>query len=103
MQFIDDAEFQVAIDLDGGGKITSLVWREMEFAVPFRGGVLTSGWYPMAPWAGRIRDGLITSASGVEHQLPTNIDPPNAIHGFGVTSSWCSYWSICKGAFNTND
>ncbi len=41
MQFIDDAEFQVAIDLDGGGKITSLVWREMEFAVPFRGGVLT--------------------------------------------------------------
>jgi aldose 1-epimerase len=44
------------------GKITSLVWREMEFAVPFRGGVLTSGWYPMAPWAGRIRDGLITSS-----------------------------------------
>ena len=88
MQFIDDAEFQVAIDLDGGGKITSLIWREMEFAVPFRGSVLSSGWYPMAPWAGRIRDGLITSSSGVEHQLPTNIDPPNAIHGFGFTSSW---------------
>ena len=30
MQFIDDAEFQVAIDLDGGGRITSLQWREME-------------------------------------------------------------------------
>ena len=55
MQFIDDAEFQVAIDLDGGGKITSIKWREMEFTVPFRGGVLTNGWYPMAPWAGRIR------------------------------------------------
>ena len=88
MQFIYDAEFQVAIDLDGGGRITSLKWREMEFAVPFRGGVLTYGWYPMAPWAGRIKDGLIKSASGVEHQLPTNIDPPNAIHGFGFTSSW---------------
>jgi aldose 1-epimerase len=88
MQFIDDAEFQVAIDLDGGGKITSIKWREMEFTVPFRGNVLTNGWYPMAPWAGRIRDGLITSASGVEHQLPTNIDPPNAIHGFGFTTSW---------------
>ena len=88
MQFIDDAEFQVAIDLDGGGRITSLQWREMEFAVPFRGSVLSNGWYPMAPWAGRIRDGLITSASGVEHQLPTNIMPPFAIHGFGFTSSW---------------
>ena len=42
----------------------------------------------MAPWAGRVRDGLITSAAGVEHQLPTNIDPPHAIHGFGITSSW---------------
>ena len=88
MQFIDDAEFQVAIDLDGGGRITSIKWREMEFTVPFRGGVLTNGWYPMAPWAGRIKDGLITSNSGVEHQLPTNIDPPHAIHGFGFTSSW---------------
>jgi aldose 1-epimerase len=43
MQFIDDAEFQVAIDLDGGGRITSLQWREMEFAVPFRGSVLSNG------------------------------------------------------------
>jgi aldose 1-epimerase len=88
MQFIDDAEFQVAIDLDGGGRITSIQWRDMEFTVPFRGSVLTNGWYPMAPWAGRIKDGLIKSASGVEHQLPTNIDPPHAIHGFGFTSSW---------------
>lgn len=88
MQFIDDAEFQVAIDLDGGGRITSINWRDMEFTVPFRGSVLTNGWYPMAPWAGRIKDGLIKSSSGVEHQLPTNIDPPHAIHGFGFTSSW---------------
>ena len=42
MQFIDDAEFQVAIDLDGGGKITSIKWREMEFTVPFRGSVLSA-------------------------------------------------------------
>ncbi len=66
MQFIDDAEFQVAIDLDGGGRITSIKWREMEFTVPFRGGVLTNGWHPMAPGAGRIKDGLIKPASGVE-------------------------------------
>jgi len=47
MQFIDDAEFQVAIDLDGGGKITSIKWREMEFTVPVRGSVLSSGWTPL--------------------------------------------------------
>jgi aldose 1-epimerase len=88
MQFIDDAEFQVAIDLDGGGRISSLKWRELEFALPFRGGVHTHGWYPMAPWAGRIKDGLITSPTLGEFQLPTVLDPPNALHGFGLTSSW---------------
>ena len=88
MQFIDDAEFQVAIDLDGGGRISSLKWRELEFALPFRGGVHTHGWYPMAPWAGRIKDGLITSPTLGEFQLPTVLDPPHALHGFGLTSSW---------------
>jgi aldose 1-epimerase len=37
MQFIDDAEFQIAIDLDQGGRIASLKWRDVEFALPFRG------------------------------------------------------------------
>jgi aldose 1-epimerase len=88
MQFIDDAEFQVEIDLDGGGRISSLKWRELEFALPFRGGVHTYGWFPMAPWAGRIKDGLITSPTLGEFQLPTVLDAPNALHGFGLTSSW---------------
>ena len=38
MQFIDDAEFQVAIDLDQGARIASIKWRDIEFAMPFRGG-----------------------------------------------------------------
>ena len=54
MQFIDDAEFQIAIDDDNGARITSLKWRENEFAVPFRGQVHTSGWYSMAPWLSLI-------------------------------------------------
>ena len=49
MEFIDDAEFQIAIDNDNGARITSLKWRDNEFAVPFRGQVHTSGWYAMAP------------------------------------------------------
>ena len=34
------------------------------------------------------RDGLIKDASGNEYQLPVNLAAPNAIHGFGITSSW---------------
>ena len=83
MQFIDDAEFQIAIDDDNGARITSLKWRENEFAVPFRGQVHTSGWYSMAPWAGRIKEGLITNSAGQQIQLPATIDPPHALHGFG--------------------
>ena len=88
MQFIDDAEFQIAIDLDQGGRVASLKWREMEFALPFRGEVLTWGWFAMAPWAGRIRNGIIQNPSGKEFQLPTIFDPPHAEHGYGLISSW---------------
>jgi aldose 1-epimerase len=88
MQFIDDAEFQIAIDLDQGGRIVSLKWREMEFALPFRGEVHTWGWYSMAPWAGRVRNGVMRNPEGKAFQLPATIDPPHAIHGFGLMSSW---------------
>ena len=88
MQFIDDAEFQINIDLDQGARIASLIWRDMQFTLPFRGTPLNYGWYGMGPWAGRVRDGLITGANGQEHQLPQIFDPPNALHGFGFTSSW---------------
>ena len=69
MEFIDDAEFQIAIDNDNGARIASLKWRDNEFAVPFRGQVHTSGWYAMAPWAGRINDCLLyTSPSPRDRQ-----------------------------------
>jgi aldose 1-epimerase len=83
VQFIDDAEFQINIDLDQGARISSLIWRDMQFAVQFRGSPMTYGWYAMAPWAGRVRDGIIKSPSGEEFQLPTTAFPPHAIHGFG--------------------
>ena len=88
MQYIDDAEFQINIDLDQGARISSLIWRDMQFTLPFHGSPLNYGWYALAPYGGRIRDGIIKSPSGEEFQLPTNIDPPHAIHGFGFTSSW---------------
>jgi len=88
MQHIDGAEISVSIDLDQGGRIASLQWRDLQFAVPFRGTPLSWGWYAMAPWAGRIEDGLVVSEGGIVHTLPTTWSPPHAIHGYGFTSSW---------------
>ena len=88
MQYIDDAEFQIAIDLDNGARISSITWRDMQFAVPYRGEPATHGWYAMGPWAGRIRDGIMHGPDGEDIQLPTNVIPPHAIHGYGLTSSW---------------
>ena len=88
MQILDDSEISIAIDLDQGARIASLQWRDLQFVVPFRGNALTWGWYSMGPWAGRIKNGIIRDASNSEYQLPVNLTPPNAIHGFGVTSNW---------------
>ena len=85
---IDGDQISIGIDLDQGGRLASLQWRDMQFAVPFNGDVLRWGWYGMAPWAGRIKDGLVKDSKGVDHQLPTTFMPPHAIHGFGFFSSW---------------
>ena len=44
------------------------------------------GIFPMAPWAGRVRDGRFTF-DGVERQLPLN-NPPHAIHGTVRDHRW---------------
>ena len=47
---IDNDEISVAIDIDQGARIASLIYRGYECVVPFRGQLLTWGWYAMAPW-----------------------------------------------------
>ena len=88
LHYLENNELSVTIDIDQGARISSINFRGYELAVPFRGETLTWGWYAMAPWAGRIRDGIISSKSGEEFQLPTNFTPPHAIHGYGLTTSW---------------
>ena len=85
---IDGGEISLAIDIDQGARISSLEFRGIECVLPFRGEVLTWGWYSMGPWAGRIRDGLIKDSKGNSFQLPTNFTPPHAIHGFTLTGAW---------------
>jgi aldose 1-epimerase len=49
---------------------------------------LTWGWFAMAPFAGRIKNGVVRDLKGNEYQLPTNFDPPHALNGQAVLSSW---------------
>ena len=85
---IDGDQISIAIDLDQGARLASVQWRDMEFVLPFRGQSYTWGWFAMAPFAGRIRDGLIRNSKGEGFQLPNNVDPPHALIGFGASSSW---------------
>ena len=77
---LDGGEISLSIDIDQGARISSLTYRGIECVIPFRGEVLTWGWYAMGPWAGRVRDGLIKDSKGKAYQLPTNFTPPHAIH-----------------------
>ena len=49
-------------------------------------GPIMWGCYPMAPFAGRIRDGRFTF-DGRDHRLPRNL-PPHAIHGTVLERAW---------------
>jgi aldose 1-epimerase len=85
---IDGDQISLAIDLDQGARLASVQWRDMQFAVPFRGQELSWGWFSMAPFAGRIKDGIIKDSKGNKYQLPNNFDPPHALIGYGAQSSW---------------
>ena len=88
MLSIDGEQISIAIDLDQGARLASLQWRDMEFVTAFNGDTLRWGWYAMAPWAGRIKDGLIKDVNNKSYQLPTTYDHPFALHGLGFFSSW---------------
>jgi len=85
---IDGEQISIAIDLDQGARLASLQWRDMEFVIPFRGNDYNWGWFSMVPFAGRIKNGIIRDSSGNKIQLPTIIDPPNALIGLGASASW---------------
>lgn len=69
-----------------GGRIASLVIDGEERLVTEGDGPIRWGSYPMAPWAGRIRDGRFTFR-GRDVQLPLNL-PPHAIHGTVFERAW---------------
>jgi aldose 1-epimerase len=76
----------LTIDPVRGGRFSSLAIDGHELLVTEGYGPIEWGCYPMAPFAGRIRDGRFTFR-GRTHQLETNL-PPNAIHGTVFLRPW---------------
>jgi aldose 1-epimerase len=69
-----------------GGRLASLVIDGQERLVAEGYGPIRWGSYPMAPWAGRIRDGRF-SFRGRDVELLRNL-PPHAIHGTVFERAW---------------
>lgn len=69
-----------------GGRIASLIVDGTEILVTDGDGPFWWGCYPMAPFAGRIRDGRFRFRRRT-YQLPLTM-PPNAIHGTVLDRAW---------------
>ena len=76
----------LTVDPATGGRIASLVVGGHELLVTDGHGPLWWGCYPMAPFAGRIRDGRFHFRDR-GYELPLSM-PPNAIHGTVLDRQW---------------
>jgi aldose 1-epimerase len=76
----------VEIDLECGGRLAALEVAGLSLLVPREPAATAWGCYPMAPWAGRIREGRF-GFDGRAHQLPINFGD-HAIHGTTFERSW---------------
>lgn len=81
------ADVQVIVLPADGGRLGSVAIAGREILVTdSSAGPMSWGAYPMAPWAGRTRDGRFFFA-GREHRLPQSM-PPHAIHGVVYDRPW---------------
>ena len=80
------ATARLVVDPAQGGRMISLVVHGSELLVTEGMGPMMWGCYPMAPYAGRVRDGAFTF-DGRDHRLPTTM-PPHAIHGTVLDRAW---------------
>jgi aldose 1-epimerase len=76
----------LVVDLAAGGRIASLVVDGHELLKTSGDGPLAWGSFPMAPFAGRLRDATLTFA-GTQRRLPPSL-PPHAIHGTVCGRRW---------------
>jgi aldose 1-epimerase len=76
-------------DLDpaAGGRIARLRVDGLDLVLSDGPGPLAWGCYPMAPWAGRLRGGILRWR-GDKVPFPIDLMPPHAIHGTLLETPW---------------
>lgn len=79
-------DVRLTVDPRVGGRLASLLVGGQELLVTDGDGPMWWGCYPMAPFAGRIRDGRFRFR-GRAYRLPLTM-PPNAIHGTVLDRPW---------------
>jgi aldose 1-epimerase len=77
---------EAVVDLDAGGRLASFVVDGWELLVTEGASPIAWGSYPMAPYAGRVRNGWFEFA-GRRWDLPMKL-PPHAIHGTVLDRPW---------------
>jgi len=84
---LSSGNVEVVIDAEHGARLSSVRFGGTELLVQRTDGDSFSwGCYPMAPWAGRIRNGIFEH-QGSSVQLPIN-SAPHAIHGLVHDAVW---------------
>lgn len=76
----------VTLDPEHGGRVASLRVADLELLVNAADSPFDWGLFPMAPFAGRVRNGRFRYG-GREYRLPITM-PPHAIHGTVHSQAW---------------
>ena len=77
---------RVRFDPTAGGRVSSVEVQGWELLVREGADLYHWGNFVIAPWAGRLRHGLLRF-EGAEHRFPTN-GPPHALHGLVTPLEW---------------
>lgn len=84
--WLEAGDARVVVDAEAGGRIAELEVAGLQLLVPREADALRWGCYPMAPFAGRVREARFRHA-GREYELPVTA-PPHAIHGTVHDRPW---------------
>jgi aldose 1-epimerase len=92
MLFLECGDYNVTIEPEKGGLVSSLRWRDIDLlyspiARPQSpNGIHLYGCWPLVPFANRAFEGMLRF-KGKEIQLPLN-DTNSTMHGFGWQNAW---------------
>jgi galactose mutarotase-like enzyme len=83
---LTDGALEAVVDVGVGGRVSSLRAFGLDVLVEHGVDLTHHGWFPMAPYAGRVRNGRLAHA-GSTHHLPLT-SWPHAIHGTVLAKPW---------------